>query len=1491
MLGEIIQKEPREAAILLEAQKGSVEAGLNENNMDDERQHLFWQVLAYISGDIEAAESVTVLLTIAIKSKLFDSAHLLRCLTKLRLSIQTESEQTRSLIKNVLTVFDAVLQRLPSHASDIHLAMTLLSDLADLAENDSDSEWKASVKELLNRLDAAEKDVERQRQVERYRQNPPPDDFRQQPILPTMEELKAGYKPYLRPNLTEGVYADGDHYLDVQFRLLKEDFVHPLRNGICEYLAFKRAHPNRRVKLQDIRIYEDVKFVEVLPETSGMSYRISFRKLDRVRWEHSKRFLHGSLLLLTDDDFNTFIFALVENRDIKDLEKGLVSISLMNQGDVSCLWEREFVAAECPVLFEAYRHVLSALQKMQSSLPLSKYILSLCRDVEAPKYLQQEEIVEDSPSDLVERNPIKVDVSALLTRAKRQAKRFINILDGAEWPAISDVNLDQSQYEAVKAALTKEISIIQGPPGTGKTYIGLKIMETLLRNREMLRRKAVLPILLVCYTNHALDQFLEGILEFHSNGIIRVGGRSKSDLLKPFNLRIKLKTQRKYQFASQVEFIQCEVERVKRDMTTIQAKIEQSKNAILTEYELMSCMSEQHFNSLAFQNNLDDVETVNESHIVQWLVPNRRKRDRRRIVRTDCRTSEDYSTDEGLYDTEDPLFIGLNLNDPLQIENRGLINFIRSQISKGNKGRTKSSKHFLQKATNLWQIRSLDRWALYRLWLKTYIDNNKAQLAELGRKLERLCSNLSHEKDTEMCTVLRNAAVIGMTTTKAAHFQHVLQEVKPKIIVVEEAAEVLEAHVVTSLNASCQQLILIGDHQQLRPKPNVYELAKRYHLDLSLFERLINNQFPFTQLGLQHRMRPDLSAIMRRHFYSQLQDHESVKSHGNVMGVEKNIFFLDHDEPEDFMEETRSHFNRHEVKFLAALCRYFLQQGYKPRKITILTAYTGQLLHLKQELTQRKIEGVRVASVDNYQGEENDIILLSFVRSNTDDQIGFLSISNRVCVSLSRAKKGLYCIGNFTLFARKSDMWKRIMEDLKSSNFSGKNLVLQCHNHPEVKTEVSKSEDFDNVPEGGCKEPCDTRLDCGHVCRYPCHPTDQGHRNYTCELVIEKMLKCGHTKTEKCNENGTCQEVVKTKLACDHICLARCSKNPSTIICRELVEKNLPCGHSLRIACSKDISDFPCKTILEKQLECGHKVIEECYRKNTKCQKQVQRTLPCGHTRTMKCFADPNSYRCLARCQRKLPCGHICPEICAKPCKEMCNELVPRKHFPCSHKIRCSEKPGPACHMKCTATLRCGHRCRGTCNKCLNDRCHLPCDRTCHEKLVCGHSCREKCGQPCPPCSGKCDRRCPHSACKHPCREPCKPCLQPCIWSCEHKKCTNLCFELCNRAPCEKPCPLQRQCGHPCIGLCGETCPDKCRVCESDRRGRRLFSASADPQTARQVHATFLTFDRYDYEQPECFSLSLSFFCITKNNKVKYAILQRIQANFQIMILQFSKKH
>eukprot|EP00057_Strongylocentrotus_purpuratus_P033906 XP_793224.3 PREDICTED: NFX1-type zinc finger-containing protein 1-like [Strongylocentrotus purpuratus] len=1157
LLIEILEKDPSEAATELGSLKGSLQASLNEDSMDEVQQHRLWGALAFICGALGTEQTVIMLLTMALESKLCRQ-HLLTFLTNLRRPRENIDARRLNLLKNVITVFHSAMQSLPSRASDLKVAVTLISDaVADMDEDDKRDDIMESIKSLSSHNEDIEKERERKRQMDGISENPPPDDFRQQDILPTVKELQPGYKPFLRPHLTRGVYADADHYLDVQFRLLKEDFIYPLRKGISEYLSFKKTNPDKRAKLQDVRIYEEAYYDKSVRDFFGISHYMAFKRIPLVRWHSTKRLMYGSLLILSTDDFKSYIFATVAKRDVQDLEKGMVAITLVDKEDASCLHNKSFVMAESSVFFEAYRPVLLGLQRMTGPcLPFSQYTLSTFHDVKPPSYLHDRMVTKDDEMVI---NPCSIDISPLLKDVKR-CSPIVDVLDDGAWPDIDDVQLDQSQYEAAKTALTKELSVIQGPPGTGKTYIGLKIIETLLLNREVWSSKEnPSPILLVCYTNHALDQFLEGILTFHDSGIVRVGSRSKSEKLQSFNLNRMVGRRGIHDeeyVQRRVRHVKIEVVAANRGVERTQARIEGTRNGIIYEY-------------------------------------------------------------------------------------------IQRKIS----GKDVLDPRALQAIVDVWSMRPNDRWALYHVWLRNYLQQLKGKLPANELKFKQRCGELDEAKHVQKYQVLRQATIIGMTTTGAANHQKVLQRVRPKIVVVEEAAEVLEAHIITALNASCQQLILIGDHQQLRPKPNVYYLAKKYHLDVSLFERLINNEFPSSQLELQYRMRIELSDLMRRNFYDNLRDHDTVKRYGSVKAVQKDIFFLDHAEPEDEMDDTQSHYNLHEARLIVALCNYFLQQGYEPDKVTILTAYTGQLLKIKQMMDRSQFEGVKVTSIDNYQGEENDIILLSFVRSNSHGQIGFLEISNRVCVSLSRAKIGLYCVGNFTLFAEKSELWKGIVKDLEAMGSIGDSLTLQCTNHPEEGTAVKTADDFKKVPLGGCSRDCDTRLDCGHVCRLKCHPTDLKHLVHKCKapcskVICERNHKCPMLCSDVCS--ASCSVIVEKILPCRHVCKRECKTDILSIKCEEKVDKTLSCSHVQSLPCHMSTAGFEteCEVIINKELQCGHRKTEMC-NGSGRCDEKVLKVLGCNHTCQAACHKDPKNIRCKENVEKTLPCGHAHTLLCS----------------------------------------------------------------------------------------------------------------------------------------------------------------------------------------------------------------------------------------------------
>lgn len=86
--------------------------------------------------------------------------------------------------------------------------------------------------------------------------------------------------------------------------------------------------------------------------------------------------------------------------------------------------------------------------------------------------------------------------------------------------------------------------------------------------------------------------------------------------------------------------------------------------------------------------------------------------------------------------------------------------------------------------------------------------------------------------------------------------------------------------------------MFLGDHKQLKPNPTVYDLAKRYHLDLSLFERMVNNKLPVKTLNIQHRMRPEVSKFMKHIYEDGLADHQSVKGRDKIEGNLLDVYWI-----------------------------------------------------------------------------------------------------------------------------------------------------------------------------------------------------------------------------------------------------------------------------------------------------------------------------------------------------------------------------------------------------------------------------------------------------------------------------------------------------------------------------------------------------------------------------------------------------------------------
>ncbi|KAM9410372.1 NFX1-type zinc finger-containing protein 1 [Pholidichthys leucotaenia] len=1234
-------------------------------------------------------------------------------------------------------------------------------------------------------------------------------DFRDIPIYPTPEEFHQAHRPFLRPNLTTQRYTNAHLYLDTHFRLLREDFVRPLREGIQQLLQSQMEmgmsnKPLKTRRFDDIRIYYDTHLVVPKCTQSGLAYIVKFdaEPLKFVRWQNSKRLLYGSLVCMSCDNFESFLFATVSDRDPANLEKGLVQITFTEESKAKLarLEKNEvFLMVETTAYFEAYRYVLEGLQEQEEEeLPFQRYIVECSTDVQPPAYLQRGD---------------NYDLSSVADPEFKASIKPFHSLKANAWPRREELGLDESQMKAFQLALTKELAIVQGPPGTGKTYVGLKIAEALLTNENLWRdRLGNAPMLVVCYTNHALDQFLEGIHKFLKEGIVRVGGRSSSEILKPFNLReLTSSPNFKRSLPGHLRDAHSQISRQLHEaedaIETQSMRLECSLKGVMHERFLQRFISDCHWDSLhqlpmenefGFETRMkrpslimewlglgsavflqretengnineeeepieveaeDLIEIAEEADLIQegriiedeWVIEDRdgrKKEEMKQAVKAIEEMMLAVNIDEADIQDED--------NDGYQMQ-RGQKKKMKRKIKKELEKTTAMTEREEQYFEDVWTLSLPDRWRLYRLWVTRYRIALRTKALESEQHYQNAADRLADVKRHEHLCVLRKAKVIGMTTTGAAKFRQVLQLVSPRLVIVEEAAEVLEAHTITTLSKACQHLILIGDHQQLRPSATVYELAKNFSLEMSMFERLVNMGLPFVRLNYQHRMRPEIARLLTPHIYSELENHPSVLAYESIKGLNVNLFFVEHNHLEEEIRDGKSHQNRHEAFFVVALCRYFLMQDYKPEQITILTTYTGQLHCLRNHMPAKEFSGVKVHVVDKYQGEENDIVLLSLVRSNRQGKVGFLNIPNRVCVALSRARKGLYCIGNGTMLSQVK-LWSNIFHTLREKDQMGPALTLCCQNHPDRQVKAYCADDFKQAPEGGCTQPCQFRLDCGHVCTRVCHPYDPEHKKYKCSKECPKTL---------------CEQGHK----CPRLCHEECPDK-----CPVKVQKIVPqCQHTQMIPCHQDPATFVCQEPCQKLLECGHPCDQACgYQCTSFCKVKVTLKLKCGHSSEYACYYTT----------------HLDEAKCNAPCKHQ---------------------------------LKCGHVCRGTCSRCYQGRFHSACLHKCERLLICSHQCREPCTRDCPPCQRPCENCCVHSKCMKPCGQPCAPCKEPCAWQCTHYRCSKLCHEPCDRPPCSQPCDKTLACGHPCIGLCGDKCPSKCRLCDRDEITEIFFGTESEP--------------------------------------------------------------
>lgn len=490
------------------------------------------------------------------------------------------------------------------------------------------------------------------------------------------------------------------------------------------------------------------------------------------------------------------------------------------------------------------------------------------------------------------------------------------------WPSASAMKLEDSQYDAVKLALKNKLAIIQGPPGTGKTYIGVKLVQLLIHNRNLWYNRpheSKKPILMICYTNHALDQFLENCIKECklTKGVVRVGGRCKSESLEPFllrnqkrkhknknirNLRKQLRDERDdlndikrqiFKYQDQLKFcndnslllnLKClekfidsqhmqqfesyaytPSKKYSRMKTLDNTLLEWLGFSVFSDYEddfLIKPATEQNIELVNFLNSfnftrsdfglaeidpdemvpIDPFKEENmfysnlfESNNLEknglaliddeyedLTFANKLNSDRmledeiNQYAQVIEQTHKKYLFYKSYYDfamSQDEIF---NLSVRNELPENSFENLDSSQ-------KYRSILDYLKKIYNtnqsdrslefndIWKINIEDRIQLYLSWVQDYRSSLEQKFYSLQKIFNQKALAYKNLRLQEDKIIMQNSFIIAMTTCGSARYHSILKEISPRIVIVEEAAEVFEQHIVAALSPKCEHLILIGN--------------------------------------------------------------------------------------------------------------------------------------------------------------------------------------------------------------------------------------------------------------------------------------------------------------------------------------------------------------------------------------------------------------------------------------------------------------------------------------------------------------------------------------------------------------------------------------------------------------------------------------------------------------------------------------------------------
>ncbi|KAI3950310.1 hypothetical protein MKW92_011315 [Papaver armeniacum] len=312
---------------------------------------------------------------------------------------------------------------------------------------------------------------------------------------------------------------------------------------------------------------------------------------------------------------------------------------------------------------------------------------------------------------------------------------------------------------------------------------------------------------------------------------------------------------------------------------------------------------------------------------------------------------------------------------------------------------------------------------------------------EVLRSLEKFKFPNFHDERSinEFC--LGKACLIFCTASSSAK----LSDIKElKLVIIDEAAQLKECESAIPLQLTdVRHAILIGDERQL-PAMVQSKISEKAEFGRSLFERLVSLGQNKHLLNIQYRMHPSISVFPNVEFYNkQILDAPTVKGRtytrnllqGRMYG---SFSFIDVSHGKEEFDDMHSCKNPVEVAVISVIIENLYKASIANNNkvsVGIISPYKAQVFALVDKLGNRfeahSNFSVSVRSVDGFQGAEEDVIIMSTVRSNGNGSVGFLSNHQRTNVALTRARYCLWVVGNGQTLMNSNSVWRKLVQSAK----------------------------------------------------------------------------------------------------------------------------------------------------------------------------------------------------------------------------------------------------------------------------------------------------------------------------------------------------------------------------------------------------------------------------------------------------------------------------